>query len=173
MDETDQLKHLTVPPLSIDLGFCGDGPASAAMLDGSYDSSMLDSNVDLLIQHLKQTDDMAALQTHPTISTDEYTSKLIIWTESTSTSPSGLHLGHYKAMIARHKYSEPDPDDAELSAKKTEWNRMQENLLDLHLRMLNYALERGYTYRRWHTVANTILFFCTKLFYTCLSYFYF
>jgi exonuclease III len=148
----------TIPPLSIDLGFCGDGPASAAMLDGSYDSSMLDSNVGLLVQHLKQTDEMAALQTHPTISTEEYTSKLKIWTESTSTSPSGLHLGHYKALIARHKYSEADPDDAEQLAKQTEWNRMQENLLDLHVRMLNYALERGYTYRRWHTVANTILF---------------
>jgi hypothetical protein len=156
----------TIPPLSIDLGFCGDGPASAAMLDGTYDSSTLDSNVALLVQHLKQTDEMAALQTHPTISTEEYTSKLKIWTESTSTSPSGLHLGHYKALIARHKYSEAEPEDAESSAKQTEWNRMQETLLNLHVKMLlnlhvkmlNYALERGYTYRRWHTVANTILF---------------
>jgi len=128
------------------------------MLDGNYDSSTLDSNVALLVQHLKQTDEMAALQTHPTISTEEYTSKLKIWTESTSTSPSGLHLGHYKALIARHKYSEADPEDAESSAKQTEWNRMQETLMNLHVKILNYALERGYTYRRWHTVANTILF---------------
>ena len=34
----------------------------------------------------------------------------------------------------------------------------QTALRNLHLQLLNYALERGYSYRRWHTVANTILF---------------
>ncbi|KAI2512752.1 hypothetical protein MHU86_1540 [Fragilaria crotonensis] len=148
----------TVPPLSGDLGFCGDGHASASILDGTYDCSQLESNVRLLVQHLKQTAEMAALQTHPTISTDEYISKLKVWTESTTTSPSGLHLGHYKALISRHKYSDIDTDDTELRGKQDKWNRMQQQLLELHVRMLNYALERGYTYRRWHTVANTILF---------------
>jgi hypothetical protein len=35
---------------------------------------------------------------------------------------------------------------------------MQSSLLRLHVQMLNYALERGYAYRRWRTVVNTILF---------------
>jgi Reverse transcriptase (RNA-dependent DNA polymerase) len=35
---------------------------------------------------------------------------------------------------------------------------MQSCLLTLHVQMLNYALERGYSYERWHTVINTILF---------------
>jgi hypothetical protein len=110
------------------------------------------------VRHLKQTSEMAALQTYPTISVEDYTSKLKIWSKSTSTSPSGLHLGHYKALISRHQYSDIDPDDGELSAKRDKWNRMQQKLLDIHVRMLNYALERGYTYQRWHTVANAILF---------------
>ena len=148
----------TVPPLSVDLGFCGNGPASLLMINGTYDCSHLDTNVALLVRHLKQTSEMAALQTYPTISVEDYTSKLKIWSESTSTSPSGLHLGHYKALISRHQYSDIDPDDEELSAKRDEWNRMQQKLLDIHVRMLNYALERGYTYQRWHTVANAILF---------------
>jgi hypothetical protein len=148
----------TVPPLSIELGFCGDGPASASILNGTYNNTVLESNVALLVQHLQQMDEMAAIQTYPTISTEEYTSKLKIWTESTSTSPSELHLGHYKALIARHKYSAVNPEDTELMAKKIEWNWMQEQLLDLHVRMLNYALERGYSYCRWRIVANTILF---------------
>jgi hypothetical protein len=148
----------TIPPLSVDLGFCGDGPASLSMLNGTYDCSHLDANVALLVRHLKQTSEMAALQTYPTIFVEDYTSKLKIWSESTSTSPSGLHLGHYKALISRHQYSDIDPDDEELSAKRDEWNRMQQKLLDIHVRMLNYALERRYTYQRWHTVANAILF---------------
>jgi hypothetical protein len=31
-------------------------------------------------------------------------------------------------------------------------------MLQVHRTLLNYALERGYSYRRWHKVANTILF---------------
>ena len=147
-----------VPPLSEDLGFCGDGPASISMLNGSYDVSQLDANVALLVQHLKQTSDMAAIETHSTITVEEYVGKLKIWAESTSTSPSGLHLGHYKALIARHQYSDIDTDDAQLLAKRAKWNWMQESILNLHVNMLNYALERGYTYRRWQIVANAILF---------------
>ena len=148
----------TVQPLSDDLGFCGDGPESMSMLNGSYDVSQLEANVALLVQHLKQTSEMAAIETHPTITTEEYVGKLKIWSESTSTSPSGLHLGHYKALIARHHYSDIDTDDEELVAKRDTWNRMQTSLLELHVNMLNYALERGYSYQRWHIVANAILF---------------
>ena len=35
---------------------------------------------------------------------------------------------------------------------------MQQEMLDLHLTLLNYALQRGYAYTRWKKVANTILF---------------
>ena len=81
--------------------------------------------------------------------------KLKVWKESKSISPSGLHLGHYKALITRHKHSDEESADAQL---RDEWNHMQSCLLTLHVQMLNYALERGYSYKRWHTVVNTILF---------------
>jgi hypothetical protein len=55
---------------------------------------------------MKQAEEMAALDTHPTITEHEYIGKLQLWKESTLTSPSGLHLGHYKALIARHEYSD-------------------------------------------------------------------
>ena len=35
---------------------------------------------------------------------------------------------------------------------------MQNELLDFHLRLINYALERGYSYKRWQTIVNTVLF---------------
>ena len=120
----------TVPPISDGLGFCEDGPASMLMLHGSYDVSQLEANVALLVQHIKQTSKTAAIEMHPTITTDEYVGKLKIWAESTSTSPSGLHLGYYNALIARHKYSDIDTDDTELLAKRDTWNRMQTSLLD-------------------------------------------
>ena len=39
-----------------------------------------------------------------------------------------------------------------------ELNFKQRQLFELHLTMINYALERGYSYTRWKTIANTILF---------------
>ena len=148
----------TVPPLVDQLGFCGDGSNSDEILNGSYDATGLNDNVSLLLQHLQQSAEMAALVSRPTITEQEYSGKLRVWSESTSTSPSGLHLGHYKSLIARHDYSDIDAETIEENAKKDEWNHMQGCLLRLHVQQLNYALERGYAYRRWRTVVNTILF---------------
>jgi hypothetical protein len=93
-------------------------------------------------------------------------SKLKAWKETTTMSPSGVHLGHYKALIERHKYSHVQDNKDELSlgdnVKMTELrdelNYMQESLRKLHLQQINYALERGYVYQRWQKVVNTILF---------------
>ena len=148
----------TVSPLVDQLGYCGDGPSADQILDGTYDAQGMDSNVALLLRHLKQTAEMAALPSHPTVTEQDYRGKLQVWKESTTTSPSGLHLGHYKALIARHKYTDLESDDEEENAKRDEWNHMQSNLLTLHVQMLNYALERGYAYERWHSINNTIIF---------------
>ena len=101
---------------------------------------------------------MAALASSATDTEQEYCGKLKVWKESTTTSPSGLHLGHDKLLIACHSYSDIDSDKEEDNAQKDEWNYMQGCLLTLHVQMLNYALARGYSYERWHTVINTILF---------------
>ncbi len=45
-----------------------------------------------------------------------------------------------------------------MTEPRDELNYMQESLQKLHLQQINYALERGYSYRRWQKVASTILF---------------
>ncbi len=127
-------------------------------MKGEYDTTGLDDIVVTLIQHLQQTAEMAALESHPTITEQECTSKLRVWCESTSTSPSGLHLGHNKVMLSRHMYSGIDSETEEDTARRHKWNHMQGSQLRLHVQMLNYALERGYAYQRWCAVVNTILF---------------
>ena len=157
----------TTPPLADDLGFCGDKPGAAQILQGQYDDTPFAESVRLLIQHLRITQEVALDNSHPTITDKEFIGKLKVWRESTATSPSGLHLGHYKALIARHEYSEQDEDE-QLSqdlltehqqvSKKEEWDHMQRTLRMFHLDLINYALERGYSYTRWQKIANTILF---------------
>ncbi|KAI2503535.1 hypothetical protein MHU86_10917 [Fragilaria crotonensis] len=58
-------------------------------------------------------------------------------------------------------YSSDLPDDEltpEFRRNRDELDMMQNDLRTLHLNLLNYALERGYSYKRWQTIANTILF---------------
>lgn len=151
----------TIPPLSDQLGFTGTSKAQGEMLKGTYDTSPHPPSVQLLLSHLQHTQEMAEDTSRPTISENNFIRKLKVWSESTTTSPSGMHLGHYKALIARHAYSTTASDEEltdDFKAKRDELNLHQAALLELHLSLINYSLERGYSYHRWHTVANTILF---------------
>ena len=156
----------TIPPLSHDLGFCGDQPGAEDILRGRYDTTPFAESVRLLLQHLHITQEVASDNSYPTITDAEFVGKLKVWKESTATSPSGLHLGHYKALIARHEYSEDEEASGEPesittqvpTSKRAEWDHMQRALRIFHLDLINYALERGYSFQRWQTIANTILF---------------
>jgi hypothetical protein len=52
----------------------------------------------------------------------------------------------------------PEDEDDEHRQNRERLNLMQQELLHVHLALLNYALTRGYSYDRWKKVANTILF---------------
>ena len=111
--------------------------------------------VQLLITHLRRhTSCPQSRHLNATITDDEYTGKLKSWSESTSTSPSGLHLGHYKALVARHEYSDCQHDDP----RRIQWDQMQSDIRNVHLTLLNYALQRGYSYLWWQQVSNAMIF---------------
>lgn len=87
---------------------------------------------------------------YPTMSDQEFCNKLSVWSERTTTSPSGMHLGHYKVLIARHTFSTDLPDDEltpKFKAQSDELDQQHVESQTLHLYLLNYALERGYLYR--------------------------
>ena len=78
-------------------------------------------------------------ESYPTLVEKEFHGKLQAWRrgESTPTSPSGLHLGHWKELIARHAHSEDEDENEEPTAtadeagsprllkSRDEWNHMQ------------------------------------------------
>jgi hypothetical protein len=124
------------------------------ILDGTYDVTHLDHAVQTIIQHLHRTTYSQQQPLTPTISQSAYLGKINKWRESTSTSPSGLHLGHYKAMTARHAFSDISDNDP----RKAEFESQRNDIIKLHLQLLNYGLERGYSFIRWQKVANAMLF---------------
>jgi hypothetical protein len=54
-----------------------------------------------------------------------------------------MHLGHYKALLARHEFSDLSDKDP----RRAQLDQQQADILSVHLNMINYALERGYSYR--------------------------
>jgi hypothetical protein len=126
----------TTSPLGDELGFTGHLDTAQEILQGTYDSSKLPSPVRLLISHLQHRDCPQLSSQRPFIEDDEYTAKLKCWSKTTSTSPSGLHLGHYKALVVRHMYSELQPDEPD----RVKWDNMQSELRTLHLTLMNYGL---------------------------------
>ena len=149
----------TIHPLAHDFGYCGDTLSVHELLHGTYDFSQQSDTVKIFLDHLQQTAEMATTHNFPTISARSFQDKLKGWRESTTTSPSGLHLGHHKAMIARHQYTEvSEADTRALRIKRDELNKKQKAIFEVHLALINYALSRGYSFQRWQTVANTMLF---------------
>ena len=147
----------TVPPLSEDLGFCADTPEAQALLEGTYDYDQIhDPIVRLFLKHMTQIESLGEQLSRVTITEEEMKGKLRVWRESTSTSPSGQHLGHFKALVARHEYSEvTNDDDPNDVSKRDELDLIQTKLLRLRLQIVNYSMRTGYSYKRWQTIANT------------------
>jgi hypothetical protein len=67
------------------------------------------------------------------------------WTESTSTSASGKHLGHYKALLSLGLEQEP-------SIKP-----LADAIIELQLQLSNVALTYGHVYDRWKNIVSVMI----------------
>ena len=148
----------TCPPISDVLGYCTDTLEAQALLEGTYVPPHINNPVVLmLLDQVQQIQDLVDQSLASTITEQEFRSRLTVWRETTSTSPLGQRLGHYKTMVARHEYSDVTEDDSPEDISK--WNKLesiQQNLLRLRLQIINYALRNGYSYKRWKTIANSL-----------------
>jgi hypothetical protein len=117
------------------------------ILTGDYSTSEL-SDIQALLLHHCQSKHLDALSL--LITEAEFISKFKIWKESTSTLPSGLHLGHYKALVSRNN-ADLDTDEGKLIEKQ------RKELISAHVAMINYSLLRSYSYSRWKNVVNVMI----------------
>jgi hypothetical protein len=72
------------------------------------------------------------------------------WKESTSTSPSGHHLGHYKAIVTDPDLKKQDPEKSHLHERETHF------VLAL-VKMLNLPLKYGFAPKRWCTSVTVMI----------------
>jgi hypothetical protein len=102
-----------------------------------------------IVDHMSAT---VGLDKFPaTITVPEWSSKIKIWDERTTTPPSGLHLGHHKALVPPH--------NLELNTKKgKELETQRLTLLHSQVDVLHYALTNGHSFDCWKVIVNVMLF---------------
>ena len=72
----------------------------------------------------------------------------MFWPESTTTSPSGRHLGHYRALLQTLPVGNK-------AAEATDYKRGM--LASMHHSILEYSLQNGHAFQRWKKVVNVMI----------------
>jgi hypothetical protein len=137
----------TTPSFTRSINWQASTDTSELILHGDFNDDELSDLQALLYQHC-QSPHLDALSQY--ITEEEYISKFKSWKEGTSTSPSGLHLGHYKALVMRN-----DSDASTDEGKETEKQRLA--LIRAQVSMINYSLKHSYSYTRWKNVVNVMI----------------
>ena len=80
------------------------------------------------------------------------------WRESTSTSPSGLHLGHAKTLVKCPKKIKPTVTTAEEDDKSVkEELSIADRLFEMEAQRANIALQQGFVLDRWKTIVSAMI----------------
>jgi hypothetical protein len=100
-----------------------------------------------ILQHLADNR-LPAVDVH--ISPEDLRSGYVRWREKTTTSPSGLHLGHYKTL-AQVKPGSVKYDDGDIKYS------ISEQIFKIEASRANIALKYGFVFERWETIVNLML----------------
>jgi hypothetical protein len=86
------------------------------------------------------------------VTANEWIGKMKVRRETTTTSPSGMHLGHHKALLREFppRDEAPPPGAATLESKR----RL---LLQGQMDLLNYAIRHSYIYCRWQKITTFMI----------------
>lgn len=80
------------------------------------------------------------------LTVSQFIRRLRRWRETTTTSPSRRHLGHYRVLLPPSTFDLPDY-----------LNSPAGKILQLHLRILNYCALTGYSLHRWRKIVTTVI----------------
>jgi hypothetical protein len=140
----------TVEPLKSLLGPYGTSEFAADLLAGNIDIDTLDVNeaTRTILEQLQRRPYHGKISCE--ILTDEVIEGYMKWGEFTSTSPSGAHLGHDKAMLQRMKTQDKE---AFLAGKSPIYKRY----FEIKTILMNSAIKLGHVYNRWKKVVNALI----------------
>jgi hypothetical protein len=119
------------------------------VLKGEYNDEELSDITRLFLDNMTRITE--AEEAPKFLTRKEFTGKFKVWRESTSTSPSGRHLGHYKALVAIIDRSLDEED-------RLQYKSYQEEIAECYIGLINYAIKHRYSLRRWKTIVNMMIY---------------
>ena len=119
------------------------------VLEGDYNDEDISITTKMLLDNMTRVTELDELTA--TVTRKELKGKFLAWRESTSTSPSGRHLGHYKVLFSTidHRLHE---------GERTKYRSFQDEIADCYVIMLNYAINYNYSYKRWKQIINMMIY---------------
>ena len=124
--------------------------AAKLILEGSYYNGELDTITQLLLDKCTRVTELDILD--PTITEKQKKQKYSKWRESTSTGPSGRHLGHQKALW------ESPCQELDNTEKANFYDHAQQKIRTLYVTMPNYAIKHQCSYARGEQVVNHMIY---------------
>ncbi|KAL7569758.1 hypothetical protein ACA910_005702 [Epithemia clementina (nom. ined.)] len=138
----------TVPPFSEWVNWGASTHVAELLLDGTVpDRALPDLQHDLL-RHMRKRASLDSIPDYLTI--EEWIGKIQNWPEATSTSPSGFHLTHSKALVAKFQLDSDNEEDMLFKSRRQE-------LITWQVQLLNLAICNQYSYTRWQTIVNFMI----------------
>lgn len=140
----------TVFPLAEELDWGGSTSVADDILEGRYiPSAEISPLCQQVLNRCKATNPLDGLPA--TVDFDVFCEKISIWRESTTTSPSGRHLGRYKALLSSGADDSPELQGQTFLSK-------QQQIAKLILQLINFCIQTGYVLERWKNVVNIMIF---------------
>jgi hypothetical protein len=132
----------TMHPLNR-LDWTSTSPEAASLLQGSVPPELHSPNpfVNDILQHIANRNQLPEIDTY--LSPEEVANGFKKWKESTSTSPSGCHLG-----LRRIPAFSTNAEDTE---------KIRMDILRVQTHIINIPLKQGFSPKRWQTVINAML----------------
>jgi len=119
------------------------------VLEGDYTDNDISDISQLMLDNMKRI--TAVDDQTPYVTQKEFAGKFRVWRESTSTSPSGRHLGHYKALVTTI--------DRSLKEKEREkYRSIQDELIECYVGLINYSIKHKYSLVRWKNIVNMMIY---------------
>ena len=138
----------TAFPLVTTFGPHGTNAATESLLKGTH--SIKRDDISEATQTILQN---LPLPNVPQIDSKMYDAEIIralqVWREETSTSPTGDHLGHDKALLRMTKRTD-DTDDNGI-------NRLAQRIFHCRTQLLNLSIQNTIVFDRWLSVINTMI----------------
>ena len=136
----------TISPFNVQVDFGATTESCELMLSGDYTTEDADDLTALVVQHFQVVTEMDSLP--QSMTEKEMLDKYHAWPESTMTSPSGCHLGNYRALL-------PNLPTETSNDKETDSKRSM--LATMHHSIIDYSLTNGHSFRRWQKVVNVMI----------------